>query len=102
MGKDTEEFKQFCEEQLRREPPCLRQLIDGWEVLESIGNDEHRVMLLKNPQGEKRILKMFSHKQNARMQAEREALNATREPGIPRLFDYAEDDQYVYLLREYV
>lgn len=102
MGKDTEDFKQFCEEQLSREPLVLRQLIEGWEVLESYGSDEHRVLLLKNPQGEKRILKVFSHRQNARMRAEREALNAAREPGIPRLYDYAEDEQYVYLLREYV
>ncbi len=102
MGKDTEAFERFCEEQLSREPIALRQMIEGWEVLESYGNEEHRVLLLKGPQGEKRILKMFSHRQNARMQAEREALNAAHEPGIPRLFDYAEDDRYVYLLREYV
>jgi predicted Ser/Thr protein kinase len=102
MGKDTEAFEQFCTEELSREPVALRQLIEGWEVLESRGNDEHRVLLLTNPQGEKRILKMFSHRQNARMRAEREALNAAKEPGIPRLYDFAEDDRYVYLLREYV
>ena len=102
MGKDTEAFEQFCAQALNREPEALRQLIDGWEVLQSHGNDEHRVLLLTNAQGEKRILKVFSHRQNARMCAEREALNAAREPGIPRLYDFAEDERYVYLMREYV
>ena len=99
---DGDDFDRFFEEQKKKEPETLRKLIADWEVVESRGTSEHRLLLLKNAQGEKRILKMFSHQQNARMRAEREALDNAREKGIPRLFDYAEDDQYVYLLREYV
>ncbi|NLI21787.1 MAG: protein kinase [Clostridiales bacterium] len=102
MSKETEEFERFCETMASSEPEALRGLIDGWEVLECRGNDEHRVLLIRNDQGEKRILKQFSHRQNARMRAEREALNEARVDGIPKLFDYAEDDRFVYLVREYV
>ena len=102
MGKDTEEFEQFYQAESQREPATLKGLIDGWEVLESRGTAEHRVLILQNKAGEKRILKQFSHQQNARMKAEMEALNAVHEQGIPKLYDFAEDGEFVYLVREYV
>lgn len=102
MGKITEELDALRQAQASRESEVLCRLIEGWEVLEAHGGEEHRVLLIQNEQGEKRILKQFSHHQNARMRAEREALNAAQERGIPKLYEIAEDDQYVYLLREYV
>ena len=102
MGKITEEFEQFYQAECGSEPAALQGLIDGWDVLESHGSGDRRVLLIQNATGEKRILKQFPHEQNARMRAELLALNAAQEPGIPKLFDYAEDESYVYLVREYV
>ena len=99
---DGDDFDRFFEERAKNEPEMLLKLIADWVVVETRGTSEHRLLMLQNAQGEKRVLKMFSHQQNARVRAEREALDNAREKGIPRLYDYAEDDQYVYLLREYV
>lgn len=102
MAEPTDGFEQFFAEMRRREPETLRGMIEGWTVLESRGSEGHRLLLLENAQGQKRVLKQFSHEQNARMRAELEALNHAEEAGIPKLYDYAEDERYVYLLREYV
>ena len=102
MGERTESFEKFYRESCQQEPPALRSLIGGWEVVECRGEPDRRILVLSNTQGEKRVLKQFSHQQNARMRAELQAMNDAHEPGIPRLFDYAEDDRFVYLLREYV
>lgn len=102
MAGPTDGFEQFFAEQRRKEPETLRGMIEGWTVLESRGTEGHRVLLLQNAQGQKRVLKQFSHAQNARMRAELDALNHAEEAGIPKLYDYAEDERYVYLLREYV
>ena len=102
MGKITDEFEQFYQEQLKREPEMLRRMIAGWEVVDCHGGEDHRLLLLKNAQGEKRVLKQFSHGQNARVRAEHEALTAAQGPGIPKLYEFNEDEHSVYLMREYI
>ena len=102
MGERTESFERFYQEACQQEPPALRTLLVGWDVLECRGEPDRRILVLGNAQGEKRVLKQVSRQQNARMRAELQALNDASEPGIPRLYDFAEDDRYVYLLREYV
>lgn len=102
MGAVTEKFEALFQDTLANTPDPMRMLSMEGEITSIGGTDARRVLRVTLPDGRLAVLKQYEQAQAARLRAEKDVLSSVHCKGVPRLLAYAEDDEWVYLLRDYI